>query len=240
MGVGRRVVFLVPRRADGGRRDEIWSWMRRHWLPRHHPAWSVCEGTDDGRVFSMAKARNNAARAASDWDVAVIIDSDTIAEPDAIRQAVEMAQQTNKMVVAGDVRMRMDKTSTDRILNGGLWFPRPEGKHPKTGVLPDTIYGEPSSGVIAISRGLWDATGGYVENMKGWGWEDLVFITQCFVAGDGIAWVPDSILLHLYHDRPALTHDTNRNKMMHTEFHHISCRDKEKAKEYLRARGHRW
>jgi len=238
--MGMRVVLLVPRKADNGRRDEIWEWVEHEWLREHHPDWEIFEGRDDGETFSMGKARNDAARAAGDWDVAVILDSDTIAAPWAVKEAVRMASISSKMVVAGDVRMRMDETSSNLIIDGGPWFPRPEGRHPKTGVVPETIYGEPSSGVIAVSRYLWDATGGYVENMKGWGWEDLVFITQCCVVGNGIDWVRDSTLLHFYHDRPALTFDTSRNKAMYLELNHIATRNKEGAKTYLRNRGHKW
>lgn len=235
-----RVVVLVPRRPDGGRRDAIWAWVRE-WLERQHPDWAVYEGTDVGDVFSMSTARNNAARDAGDWDVAVILDADTIAAPGAVEQAVLQAHTTRKLVVAGDTRMRMDKTSSDRILAGGHWFPRPEGaRHPKGNVIDETCYGEPSSGVLAIGRPLWDATGGYLESLHGWGWEDLAFITQCYVVGDGMDWVRDSMLLHFYHDRTPLTADTGHNKQVWLNLHRLSCRDKNAAKDYLRSIGHIW
>lgn len=236
-----RVAILVPRCKDGGRRDEIWAWVRG-WLWDNHPDWTLHEGFDPGaEVFSMSTARNNAARFAGDWDVAVFVDADTIADPAAVEQAVENAYTTRKLWVAGDTRMRMDKTSSDRILAGGYWFPRPEGaRHPKGNVIDETCYGEPSSGVLAIGRPLWEATGGYVEAMKGWGWEDLAFITQCYVVGDGMDWVPNSMLLHFYHERTPLTADTSHNKQVWLQLHRLSCRDKDAAKDYLRGMGHQW
>jgi hypothetical protein len=234
-----RTVILVPRRPDGGRRDEIWTWVRA-WL-RDELGYPIYEGTDDGAVFSMAKARNNAARAAGDWDVALILDADTIAPPEAVWEAVRQAAATRKLVVAGDMRMRMDKISSDRIMEDGPWFPRPEGeRHPKGNVIDETCYGEPSSGVIAIGRPLWDAAGGYLESLQGWGWEDLAFITQCYVVGDGMDWVRDSMLLHFYHDRTPITEDTSHNKQVWLNLHQLSCRDKGAAMDYLRGLGHQW
>lgn len=238
-----RVAVIVPRRPDGGRRDAIWVWVRE-WLTLNHPDWPIYEGADGGDVFSMSTARNNAARLAdipNPWDVAVILDADTIADPSAVEQAVENAHTTRKLWVAGDTRMRMDKTSSDRILSGGYWFPRPEGaRHPKGNVIDETCYGEPSSGVLAIGRPLWEATGGYVEALKGWGWEDLTFITQCYVVGEGMDWVRDSMLLHFYHDRTPLTTDTGHNKQVWLQLHRLSCRDKSAAMDYLRGMGHQW
>lgn len=235
-----RVVILVPRRADGGHRDRIWEWVA-DWLRRYHPDWPIYEGADDSDVFSMAKARNNAAREAGDWDAAVIVDADTIAYPSAVEAAVGRALRTGEIVVAGDMRMRMDTVSSRQILNGGLWFPRPEGeRHPKDGVLKDMCYGEPSSGVVAIGRDLWDKTGGYVEALQGWGWEDLVLLTQCYVVGSRMSWVPASMLLHFWHPRTPEDANTRRNKQVWLKLHQLSCRDKAAAKNYLRALGHRW
>lgn len=236
-----RVVILVPRASDyGGPRDRIWSWVQG-WLRTHHPDWPIYEGTDGSEVFSMSAARNNAARAAGDWDVAVIVDADTIAHPSSVREAVEMAHTTRKMWLAGDMRMRMDYVSSERILDGGLWFPRPEGKrHPKGNVIDEMCYGEPSSGVFAIGRPLWDATGGYVESLQGWGWEDLIFITQCYCVDGAIDWVRNSMLLHFYHDRTPEDANTVKNKRIWEGFHRASTRSHELAKNQLRALGHQW
>lgn len=236
-----RVVVLVPRRPDGGRRDHIWMWVRQ-WLDQQHPEWPLFEGTHDGDVFSMAAARNDAARKAGDWDVAVIVDSDTIAHPDAVQAAVTYAHHSRKVIVAGDYRIRCDQPSSDRILNGELgMFTRPEGeRHPKGNSLPNVAYGEPSSGVLAIGRPLWDATGGYLESMRGWGFEDLVFLTQCFVVGDGMDWVRDTPLLHFWHPRTPTTQDTTHNEQVWRKLHRLSCTDKDAAKQYLRGLGHQW
>lgn len=236
-----KVAFLVPRREDGGRRDEIWAWVR-NWLTEHHPEWPIFEGVDDVNVtFSMALARNDAARKAGDWDVGVLVDSDTIAHPKAVREAVLRAAKSRQLWVAGDVRMRMDERSSNNILYGGLWFPRPEGeRHPKGNVIDEMCYGEPSSGVIAINRRLWNATGGYIESLQGWGWEDLAFITQCYLVGKGMNWVRNSSILHFWHPRTPLTADTDHNKQVWLTLHEYSCnRDIAGARQYLWSLGHR-
>jgi hypothetical protein len=238
--VALKVAILVPRRSDGGRRDEIWVWVK-NWLETHHPEWPIFEGVDDvNETFSMGLARNDAARKAGDWDVGVLVDSDTIAHPDAVKAAVKNASNTRILWVAGDVRMRMDKTSSDRILNGGLWFPRPEGeRHPKGNVINEMCYGEPSSGVIAVNRTLWNATGGYIESLQGWGWEDLAFITQCYIAGKGMAWVKNSPILHFWHERTPLTEDTDFNKQIWLKLHNFSTRrDIAGARAFLHDLGH--
>lgn len=237
-----RVVILVPRKKDGGRRDVIWDHVQHNFWGVNFRHWNIFEGfDDDGDVFSMARARNNAARAAGDWDVALIADADTIANPQAVIKAVDKASASRKIWSAGDMRMRMDRLSTDRYMAGLSTIPRPEGDvHPKRNVLQDMCYGEPSSGVLAIGRELWEATGGYMESLVGWGWEDLVFITQCCVVGDGIDWVRHEMIAHLYHDRTPEDENTKRNYRVWKDFHDTACRSNEQAKTFLARKGHDW
>lgn len=238
-----KVAILVPRREDYGRRDEIWSWVRA-WLGTHHPDWPIYEGRDDSEVFSMAKARNNAARLAGDWDVGLIMDADTIGPPDVVEDAVQRARRSLNLVVAGNTRMCMDLDSSNRIMDSGIWFPQPEGNLSKTGTgASDSIYGEPSSGVMAISRQLWDATGGYVESMSGWGYEDLVFLAQANLFGDGVVWMPRGILLHFWHPRSRLTDDTERNYKIWQHIGGLAAHEngRDLVARYLSEElGHRW
>lgn len=237
-----RVVVLVPRREDNGRRDHIWHYVRT-WLIAHHPDYEIFEGYDDGEVFSMAKARNDASRRAGDWDTAIILDSDTIAPPDVLEAAVQRASLSLNLVVAGDIRMCMDKPSTDRILAGGPWFPRPDGRLAKTGTgASDNIYAEPSSGVMCVSRRLWDRTGGYIECLKGWGYEDLAFMAQCNIFGDGTIWQPDGILLHFWHERTRITEDCHRNHQVWEDLSSIASLTNawDLAAKYLMDMGHTW
>lgn len=235
-----RTVVLVPRREDNGRRDEIWNWVNC-WMLEFHPDYHPYEGTDDGEVFSLSKARNDAAQKAGDWDVAIILDSDTIAEPDVLNAAVQRASRSMNLVIAGDVRLCMDKQSTDNTLKTDVpWFPRPDGRLAKTGTgASDSIYAEPSSGVMAISRRLWDAMGGYLECMQGYGYEDLVFLTMSGIYGEGVMWMPGT-MLHLWHERSRMTADTQRNFELWQDLDQIArhANSQEVAREYLAKLGH--
>jgi mannosyltransferase OCH1-like enzyme len=41
------------------------------------------------------------------------------------------------------------------------------------------------STIIAVSRTLWDETGGFDEGFRGWGWEDNAFAAMCETFGSG-------------------------------------------------------
>jgi hypothetical protein len=233
-----KVVVLAPYRYGDLRRERIWWWVK-DWYKANFPDWPVIYGGDSSGVFSIARVRNTLARKAGDWDVALMIDADTIADPMGIAEAVDRASKHRQMIMAGDVHMRMNERTGNRIMFENVWFPRPDGYLPKTGAN-EHIYGEPSSGCFAIGRELWEATGGFVESMQGWGYEDLVFLTQCYIAGDGVAWVPDSTMLHFWHPRAEINEDTERNHKIYNAFHALSEYDHQTAKEFLRGMGHQW
>lgn len=247
-----RVVICVPRKPDGGRRDEIWKWVRHQWFEVHHE-WPVYEGYSETEPWSMAAARNDAARKAdrngqNPWDVAIFADADTICHPQPLGSAVYAAACNNKLIVAGDMRMTMDKVSSDEIMWGGnarssgLWFPRPDGRHTKFGCDDNTCYAEPASGMVVIGRELYDAIGGYPEFMVGWGFEDLVFMTCAHIFGDGEMWIPNSMLLHFWHERSRLTDDSHRNHQIWQDLHKIASMEnkRELATTYLENLGHTW
>ncbi|QDH91818.1 glycosyltransferase [Mycobacterium phage Phrappuccino] len=226
-----RTVICTPYRSVDARRDRLWEFTRG-WIADHYP-YEVFVGDHDG-PFSRARARNLAAAAAGDWDIAIFHDADTLAHPEAIEEAIDMAAATNRMVVAGDSFMYVNEFSTNRILDSGVpMFARPASfdEH--------GIYSLPCSGVFAVSRKLFDAVGGYVENLHGWGYEDLIFLTSCGIFGEGNAWVPHHILLHLWHEPSPRTADTARNKALWEQLANIRNReDTAAAVEFLTALGH--
>ena len=225
-----RTVILTPFRSAPGR-DVLWEWVQG-WISVHYD-FPVYVGDCDGR-FSVSQARNNAARAAGDWDVAIFHDCDTIAHPDAVAQAVDMAATSTQMVVTADSHMYCNRSSSERILQSGVpMFPRPDtfDKH--------GIYERPCSGVFAVNRDVFDKVGGYVESLSGWGYEDLVFLQMCGIFAGGNTWVPGHINLHLWHPKSPRSIDTLINENVWrilTEFR-IS-RDTKGARTYLASLGH--
>lgn len=226
-----KTVILTPFRPTAGR-EQVWGFVQQ-WIASHYPM-PLFVGDNHG-AFSPSAARNNAARAAGDWDVAIFHDSDTIAHPDAITQAVDMAAHSMQMVVAGDSHMYCCRQSSTRIITSGeAGFARPDSfdKH--------GIYEKPCSGVFAINRDLFDRVGGYVESLTGWGYEDLVFLQMCGIFGDGNTWVPGHITLHLWHPPADRDQDTsfNRNVWL-TLAKYRRHRDARGAKQFLAQLGHR-
>ena len=209
----------------------MWTWVQK-WISSNYPM-PIHVGDNLGE-FSPAAARNQAARLAGDWDVAVFHDSDTIAHPDAIAQAVNMAANSMQMVVAADSHMYCDKPSSQRIMaSGSPAFARPASFDERG------IYTRPCSGVFAVNRELFDRVGGYVESLHGWGYEDLVFLQQCGIFGDGNTWVPGHITLHLWHPPAEKTSDTATNKAVwHTLTKFRRREDPTGAAQYLATLGH--
>lgn len=187
------VVILVPRRSDRGRRDRLWKFAEEWWR-RDFPDWPIFEGHDDGPYpFNRALAVNRAAEDAGEWDVAHVIDADVLADPLAVRTAVDLADLTRTLVVAHDRRMMLTKPGTEKVLSGyrGPWDER--GMVQRT--WPDSV-----SCSVSVPRQLWDELGGMDELFVGWGFEDTAFS----IAAEAFTGRPcvrvNADVWHLYHD----------------------------------------
>jgi hypothetical protein len=143
-------------------------------------------------AFNRSAAINRAAREAGEWDVALIIDADTLCDPHAVRSAVDIAAATNAMVVAGDERVMLTKEGTAKILAGyrGNW--RVRG-------IQQRVYTDSCSCCVAVSRQLWDQVGGFDELFASWGWEDVAFRIACETLSGKTMVKLSSAMFHLYH-----------------------------------------
>jgi hypothetical protein len=211
-----KVVVLVGFNPMGCEyRQRNWEHVR-HWIVQHHPDWYIISSSpppDENGFFPCALARNMAAnlawRIAHDWDCAVFWDADTVTHPEAVREAVARATGTEKMVLACDSHMYMDQPSTDRVHNTGLWLPKPRSYDSTQPFDKTGIYRRPCSGVYAVSRELWRATGGFISALDGSdSHEDLCFFQQCNIFGNGVEWV-EGMQLHLWH--PPANRQRGRN-----------------------------
>lgn len=225
-------VICTPYRPDGGRRDLLWDFTQE-WIETHHPRYLLAVGDSPGEKFNRGQARNAAAHAAGDWDVAVFWDSDTITAPDAVEEAIATAAVQDTMVIAGDVYMYLNQASTDRILAGGPIIPRPVAIDDGRG-----IHVKPCSGIYAVSRTLFDRVGGFIECFPDWSHEDLVFLTSCGIFGAGTWWVTGNSLLHLWHEPASVTEGSARNKEI---WEGLLARwgDPRAARNYLASYGHK-
>lgn len=226
------VVICTPYRPTPSR-NTLWDWVR-DWIADHYPYPVFVADSFDDDVFSPAQARNNAARLAGDWDVAVFHDADTIANMSSVTKAVDLASRSMRMVVAGDKHMYCSPESTEQIMAHRSALP----------AEPDDdgrgLYTNPCSGVFAVSRKLWDAVGGYVEGLHGWGYEDLVFLQMCGIWGDGNTWIPGHTTYHLWHPPSERDAATETNKAVWQQLtRYRRNRDPQGARHYLASLGHK-
>lgn len=231
-----RVVILVPRRADHGRRDQLWDFTRA-WLTRHHPDWEIVEGESPDGPFNRGAALNAAARAAGNWDVAVVHDGDNITAPAVLEEAVRQALDTGVTRIAHDTYMYLDEDSSNEILANptGPWWPRPQIYNVREAYGPYVIH-KHVSGVVVVPRKVWTATNGFVE-LRGWGSDDSLHIILCNSLGGGVEWVKGTAL-HLWHDHAAsdstrIDRVRNRQQMLQAKTYERR-RDTAGLKRYLR------
>ena len=197
-----RTVVLVPRRAGIEDRDRLWAFAKA-WWEADFPDWTIVEGVHEFGPFNRSAAINDAADKAGDWDVAVIIDADVLADPKATREAVQIAHETNKMVLGYHERIHLTPRGTERIVTGyrGNW--RGPGFIAKT--FPDAC-----SSLVCVSRKLFESVNGFDERFSGWGWEDIAFRIACeTISGEEMVIVKSS-LWHLHH---RTSHENNRREV---------------------------
>lgn len=225
-----KTVLLTPYRRTP-ERDRLWAFTRA-WIATNYD-FPLFESDSHGARFSPSQARNRAAKLAGDWDVAVFHDADTIAHPEAVLAAIAQAATTDSMVIAADSHMYCDRYSTNRILMSGVpMFPRPDTFDTRG------IYEKPCSGVFAVNRHVWESTGGYIDTLTGWGYEDLCFLQLCKLFAQGHTYIPGHITLHLWHPPSVRDRDTNTNKMVwQTLAKYARRNDTDGARTYLQSLG---
>lgn len=204
-----RVVILVPRRADYGRRDRLWEYVRGRWTDEH-PEWEIWEGHHLVGPFNRSKAINTAALMADDWDLAIIADADSFVGTEQIEAAVETCAQTGQMTLGYTTWNALDERMSNSIMNGynGDWRP---------GVFAS--LNDSCSSMVLVTRDLWDECEGFDEGLAGWGCEDIIFAHKARTFGGG-HWhhTTPGDLWHLWHEsapRPTIMENVARADRYH-------------------------
>lgn len=196
-----RTVICVP--YGGGDEYRIRNWKTvEDWYRTYHQ-WPIIVGDNHDDPWNIARARNDAAAKAGEWDVAVFIDADTLVHPDTLAEAVATAYSRNLMVIAGNGKIYMDEASTQLFVDTGLMFPTPtdwpDTRHQPGVFDPKSVYRDPCSGVVAVPRDVWVKTGGYLHNTDPKdSYEDLVFWAMCEIFAGGMTRTP-GMQIHLWH-----------------------------------------
>lgn len=188
-----KTVILVPRRSGYADRDALWKFCRA-WWQQEFPELPIFEGHHDDGLFNRSAAVNLAARAAThaqpDWEVALIIDSDILCHPPNVRKAIALALESDVIVVPFDARHNLNQNGTKLIIgqrSRGSWKP-----------YIDRTYLKQHSSVIAVSRTLWERSGGFDEEFRGWGYEDTAFWITCETLSGPLVTLPGEVW-HLFH-----------------------------------------
>lgn len=163
-----KVRLIVPRRGDGGNRDKLWDFCRRYWRTER-PEWEIVEGEHIDGPFNRSAAINQAAQ--GPWDVAVILDADTVIDTEPIERAVMLAHETWRLVLPFSTRCLLSRSGTRKILEGykGSW-----DRFVTARQRPSDAYVY-VSGCQVVPRPLWDAIGGFDERFESYGGEDDAF-----------------------------------------------------------------
>lgn len=191
-----KVVVAVPYRADGGWRDELWDWCRPHW----ERVGEVVEGFQhDEAPFNRAACINAALN--GPWDVAVIVDADTLAPVSRVLTAVNWHLTPNRLLLPYRQRLLLGESFTRRLVADEV--ENPAASSVAGAVATQHATREPykafRSGVAVVHRELWEAVRGFDDRFVGWSAEDDAFADACEVLGAGPPARLDGDIWHLWH-----------------------------------------
>lgn len=203
-----RVVTLVPFTSDEPSRVEAWEAVQTWWTK--NIGLPIFVGESDSSAFNMSLARNRAAKKAGDWDVAVILDADTIVSQQQLKVGIALANKTGAVVYPYAERWELDHEGTQMFLENpkSEWY-----QHAKRHAW------EHFGGCIIVTRELWDLVRGFDPGFVGWGHEDGAFLAACTTLSDKPFKRVEGKLFHLEH-KPSVvkspvhpTYIANRKRM---------------------------
>lgn len=169
----KQVVMLVPRRSDSGSyRDIAWDWVKNFWQEKL-PNLQIFVGEPDPGPFNRSQAVNKAAKAAGGWDLAVVADADSFANPAQLIAAIETADEQGHVIFAFNRFCYLSEEGSQLAMDG------------ERSLEPYVEYDyEGRSSLLVVPRPVWDAVGGFDEGFVGWGEEDIGF----YLASQTMAW----------------------------------------------------
>lgn len=180
-----KVAILVPWRPGEFRREWNWAVVRR---TLESYGWPIYTGDSEG-PWARARAVNEAARKAGDWDVCLISDADTVGDKPVIDAAISRAYQTNGAIRPHDRLWMLSPEQTADFAKYGV-----EGT-----IINIKTKCNRGGGLMVVSRAAWDKVGGYCEDFVEWGHEDSHFNTRLLAEA---YWdMLDGQAYHMWHPR---------------------------------------
>lgn len=179
-----RVAVTIPWRPTPDREEAfrfVWGWYTSI---LHLQGWDRIMAVDSGHpVFSRAASRNAAVRAASDADIVIVNDADTVPHPATLYEAVKSA-------LDGQLHYGLDKMK---------YLSEVESYAYMAGDQVDVSDAKPhDSSVYVVQPHRWFAAGGMDERFTGYGGEDgaLCSAARALI---GVKWHKGTAV-SLYHD----------------------------------------
>lgn len=223
--IGEKISVLIPWRDDGGPRRKALDYCLGVWSDIHPDA-EIILGVDDGDLpFNCSAAQNRAFKKSTrPW--LLMFGADCLPDREAIEQAARKFAVGEPWVPLFDRTEYYDEAATRLALSGREALERLD---------PNPALAVPfQTGVVAVQRWAYLATGGMDERFVGWGAEDSAFRRVLAVLfGDR---PPINLPLHcLWHPAPHRGAMSAENLRLVQEYEQLH--EQKPMREYLAARG---
>lgn len=190
--------MLVARRNDGGHRDRLWRFLKKHyWLIP-----SIVEGYHKDGPFNRSLALNIASIQAGNWHVAVFIDSDAYIDSEQLTKAIRLAVDTQKVVLPFDTVVELNEWTTDEVLQSNKLLFSPESDQIEK---IRTAESQTQSLFVVVPRNIYEQIGGFDEKFVGWGGEDNAFYRAAEIVGGEVLRLEGNVF-HLWHQQASKAH----------------------------------
>lgn len=215
------VSILIPWRGGDPHRERVWEYMKARW---EEVGVELCVGVDDeGGPFNCSRAINRAFRQ-STKPIIMQFGADCFPDMDAIDKAYQLLSYGTPWVPLFDKTEYYGRKSTSKILSG---------KVPETFRFDSNLSVPFQTGVLAMTREAFLATGGADERFVGWGAEDSAFRMSLYrIYGYG---TPLPITLRCLWHPTGHRQMSQENLSLCQEYERIETR--EEMLEYIQNRG---
>lgn len=197
------VSIIIPFQTDYGPRAEVFVWVKK-FFEVAMPDAELCLGRLNSREINKSRAVNLAAKEAT-RDIFLIVDADTVFDPNIILESIKLLQHAEWVVpfsevydIPMDVTERIMSTKPNWPLNAKL------EEFQKVNWMYDGFAGK----VNLVPRRNFEKVGGFDERFVGWGGEDDAFAFSVnTLCGKAVNY--DAKVFHLWHP-PGFTNPNSK------------------------------